>query len=91
MTKEQRQESLINARRACLMLIEYAIGVNMLILGEPQREAIASLIEEFGRLDGKERRQIEAGKLGAKHGEKGGRPTKKKPAKTGKLAGKLIH
>lgn len=51
MTKHERQQSLINARRACLLLAEYAAGVDMLILGDPHREAVACLLEEFGRLD----------------------------------------
>lgn len=81
MTKAEREESLINARRACLALVSYATGEAMvIILGANHREQIASLIEEFSRLDAKERRQREAGKLGAKHGRKGGRPVKKKAA-----------
>lgn len=78
MTREERELSLVSARRACLLLVEYTIGADMLILGDPQREHIACLLEEFGRLDAKERRQIDAGKLGAKHGNKGGRPPVKK-------------
>lgn len=78
MTKNERQQSLINARRACLLLAEYAAGESMLILGEPQRECVGSLLEEFGRLDAKERRQAEEGNKGAAYGHLGGRPPKKR-------------
>lgn len=74
MTKDERQQSLINARRACLLLAEYAVGDSILILGESQREAIADLLEQFGRLDVKERKQAAQGK----HGAAGGRPKKAK-------------
>lgn len=56
MTKEQRQQSLINARRACLLLADYAAGDSILLLGDTHREAIACLLEEFGRLDANARR-----------------------------------
>lgn len=56
MTKSERQQSLINARRACLLLAGYAVGDGLLILGEPQRDLIACLLEEFGRLDANARR-----------------------------------
>lgn len=60
------------------MLVEYAVGKHFaLILGEEQREAVSDLLIQFERLDGKERRQVEGGKKGAKHGKKGGRPAKK--------------
>jgi len=90
MTKEEKEVSLVNARRACLMLIEFAIGAApAIILNHGQREEIASLLEEFSRLDAIERRQIEAGKkngkLGAIHGKKGGRP---KGSKVGKKKAK---
>lgn len=77
MTNQERQQSLVLARCACLLLTEYATGDGLLILGEPQRDSIASLLEEFGRLDGIEQGQIEAGR---KFGSLGGRP-KKKPAR----------
>jgi hypothetical protein len=96
MTKEERKKSLVMARRACLMLTEFSIGKHeAIILNSDHREEISSLIEEFARLDKKERKQQRAGKkdghlgaqyghLGAVHGIKGGRPKKgaKKTAKS---------
>lgn len=77
MTPDERQQSLTNARRACKQLVEYAAGEPVAIA----REDIACLLFEFTRLDEKEQAQIKAGrasgKLGAKHGVKGGRPKKK--------------
>lgn len=72
------EKQLINARRACLVLAEFAARESALIaLGPPHQELIGDLIEQFGRLDAKERRQKAAGKKGAAHGKKGGRPRKK--------------
>lgn len=56
MAKEQREQSLINARRACLLLAEYATGDFVIVLGDEQRECVADLIEQFGRLDKNARR-----------------------------------
>lgn len=79
MTKAEREKSLVSARLACLALAPYAIGNSAaIVLGDFHREQIACLLEEFGRLDNKERRQREAGSLGAVHGAKGGRPSKKR-------------
>lgn len=78
MTKEQRQQSLVLARRACLMLTEFAIGqAPAIILNHSHRGEVASLLEEFGRLVEKERRQLEHVKAIAK---KAGRPRSKKPS-----------
>jgi len=78
MSKSIRETQLVNARRACLELVQYATGKHlMIILGEPHREYIADLIEQFGRLDKKEQNQIKQGKKGAKFGKLGGRPPKK--------------
>lgn len=79
MDKDERQQSLINARRACDWLEGRA---------EDWRYEdwlqVKCLIAEFQRLDEKELRQAEAGRefghLGAKHGSKGGWP-KGKPRK----------
>lgn len=38
------------------------------------KESILDLLDEYLRLSRKERKQIEAGKKGAIHGKKGGRP-----------------
>lgn len=79
MTKDEREQSLLSARLACLALTPYAIGNSaVIVLSDPHREWIACLLEEFGRLDNKEQRQREAGSLGAEHGAKGGRPSKKR-------------
>jgi hypothetical protein len=51
MTNPNRQQSLAAARRACLLLAEYAVGDSILLLGDIHREAITCLLEEFGRLD----------------------------------------
>jgi hypothetical protein len=59
------------------MLVEFATGNGGIMLGEGQREEVASLIEEFGRLDAKERRQLEHVNRIAK---KAGRPPSKKPS-----------
>ena len=57
MAKQQRQQSLINARRACLMLAGYAAGEDRAaLLTDEHREFVASLLEEFGRLDKNARR-----------------------------------
>ncbi len=77
MTERERQ--LVNARRACLLLIGYAIGEDPIVLlptDEETRELIADLFEQFARLDRKEQLQRKAGKKGAIHGRKGGRPKK---------------
>lgn len=95
MTKEEHKKSLVNARRACLMLVGYAVGeYYTLILDESQREEVACLLEEFGRLDKKERKQAESGKKGAAYGNKEpapgkrrGRPPTKKAKNGHKRAG----
>jgi len=69
MTKDERQQSLENARRACKQLVEYATGEPIAIA----REDIAALLFEFQRLDAKEQKQIRAGK---RYGKLGGRPRK---------------
>lgn len=90
MNKFEREDRLLKARQAAvLMLGPYAIGEQPnALLGPDHREHILALITEFDRLDRKERRQREAGRkgakfghLGAEHGIKGGRPTKKKKQK----------
>jgi hypothetical protein len=70
-----KQQSLINARRACLLLVGFATGEDRAIIlsADEHREQIADLLDQFGRLDRKERKQIAAGR---KHGAKGGRPRK---------------
>jgi len=79
MRKSIRETQLVNARHACLELVQYALGKDpVIILGEPHREHIADLIEQFGRLDKKEQRQIAQGKKGAKFGKLGGRPRKRR-------------
>ncbi len=53
---------------------------HILTLGDQQREGVASLLEEFDRLDAKERFQRAAGQFGERgkeYGKKGGRPAKK--------------
>ncbi len=75
--REEHAKSLVMARSACLALAEFAVGkAKVIILGDRQREEVASLIEEFGRLDAKERKQQKEGAKGAIHGVKGGRPRK---------------
>ena len=57
MNKSERQQSLINARRACVMLAEYAAGeIPTAFLTDEHREYVACLLEEFGRLDANARR-----------------------------------
>jgi len=57
MTKSERQQSLINARRACGMLAPYAVGELLTaFLGDEHREYVACLLEEFGRLDSNARK-----------------------------------
>lgn len=73
------KHQLINARRACELLADYAAGREntfLLLNSEVEREAIAALIAQFKRLDKKEDWQRKAGKKGAIHGSKGGRPKK---------------
>src|SRR6266542_2827645 len=78
---EGRQQSLVNARQAYRALMNYATGEDhILTLGDQQREGVASLLEEFDRLDAKERFQRAAGQFGERgkeYGKKGGRPAKK--------------
>lgn len=79
MTKPEREQSLINARRAR----EWLRNVIVSVYGE-RRADMECLLAEFDRLDAKEQAQIKAGKrygkLGAEHGHKGGRPKKTKQA-----------
>jgi len=72
MTSEDRQQSLVAARRACEWLDKH-VPVWVLDNGSSLRDEINCLIAEFTRLDGKEQAQAEAGR---KHGHKGGRPKK---------------
>jgi hypothetical protein len=79
------QSALVNARRACLLLASYASGETYAIgLSFQEREAVADLVNEFGRLDRKERKQARAGKragkLGAEYGKLGGRPRDANPS-----------
>lgn len=81
MLKTDHSQSLINARRAALLLVGYAVGDTYSLLLPPDpatRNAIADLIDQFARLDKKEQKQIQAGQKGATHGAKGGRPKKAK-------------
>ena len=75
MTREQRQQSLISARRAVEWLRRVAPAFD-----ETPRLEVECLVAEFERLDEKEQTQIEAGRrygrLGAEHGKRGGRPKK---------------
>jgi hypothetical protein len=80
MTTIDRQQSLAAARDAAHFLKLY---IQTEIVGERLRAEIGCLLDEFERLDAKEQAQIAAGakgkeygKLGAKHGKKGGRPRK---------------
>src|SRR6266545_4844465 len=60
--REEHAKSLVMARSACRALAEFAVGkAKVIILGDRQREEVASLIEEFGRLDAKERKQQKEG------------------------------
>lgn len=74
MTREQRQQSLIQARSAAQWLREHVAGQ----LVEPLKGQVECLVLEFSRLDVGEQKRNEAGrqggKLGAAHGAKGGRP-----------------
>ena len=86
MTKQQREQSLINARRACEWLDFYVARPQItddriqISVGPLAQANIWALLDEFQRLDAKEQKQIRAGKrygkLGAEHGHKGGRPKK---------------
>ena len=71
----QNKNELVSARLACLALLSFIEGrAPAAILTGEHREMFAALVNQFCRLDNKERRQIEAGKKGAAHGKKGGRP-----------------
>lgn len=75
-TREQREAELVLARKACLLLLPITEpgGAGVFLLNrEAHGEPIASLIDQFLRLDKKEQRQVAAGV----HGKKGGRPRKK--------------
>ena len=81
-SKEVRDKQLVNARRACLLLLpvtDPASDTAVLSLTKQLHgEAIADLIEQFSRLDKKERDQIANGSLGKAFGSLGGRPSKKR-------------
>ena len=78
MTREEKEQSLINARQAVHFLMFYIVE-SQDVDGRIKQD-IACLLTEFKRLDEKEQAQIKAGKrygkLGAEHGRKGGRPKK---------------
>lgn len=75
MTREERQQSLTNARRACELLASFAANDDQsLFLKQSKRKYIAALLVEFKRLDDKEKLQAAQGN----HGAKGGRPRKAK-------------
>jgi len=78
MNKDEREQSLINARIAYKWLKEYIVR-----LEGPTHNQIACLLFEFNRLDEQEQARIKGGAkgkkygpLGAVHGMKGGRPKK---------------
>lgn len=87
MHKPNHSTALVNARRACLLLTGYAVGENYSIILTPDhRESIADLLNQFGRLDSKERKQMAGavsggskpkGQSSAVNGRLGGRPKKK--------------
>ena len=83
MTKDERQQSLAKARRACEYLRENLFHIQG--LPEVLLFSFERLTEEFTRLDAGEQKRNAAGrkfgKLGAKHGKKGGRPRTKKEGK----------
>jgi hypothetical protein len=70
MTKDERQQSLINARSAYYFLRKY---IESQIETPSLRQEITCLLDEFKRLDEKEQKQIKEGKRG---GKLGGRPRK---------------
>jgi hypothetical protein len=61
MTNSNRRQSLINARRACEWLREYAAEecASVILRYNWQREEIACLISEFTRLDSAERAKLD--------------------------------
>ena len=77
-TETERQ--LVGARQLCLLLVTLASDDSeaaVLVLTKAQHgEAVADLLNQFARLDAKERRQKKAGKKGAEFGKLGGRPRK---------------
>lgn len=77
-TKDERQQQLINAREACEWVRRYTATI--VWINASLKERLERLIAGFELLDAKEQAQIKAGrasgKLGAKHGVKGGRPRK---------------
>lgn len=74
MTKEERQQSLTNARRAVRWLGDF---LKFPPLPDAVKQEVGFLIAGFELLDAKEQAQIKAGNLGATHGKKGGRPKTK--------------
>lgn len=77
--QSETQKQLINARRLCLTLMALIGGSDTaaLVLTKAQHgTALADLLNQFARLDKKEQEQRKAGKLGAEHGKRGGRPRK---------------
>ena len=76
----EREQRLINARRACLALVplfDPDSTAAVLVLSKTQHgEAIADLVEEFTRLDCGEIARRKAGQAQGEHGKKGGRPPK---------------
>ena len=76
MTTTERQQSLINARKACEWLRRVAPAFD----AQPRAE-VECLLLEFERLDAKEQTQINAGrkygKLGKQYGNEPPKPGKK--------------
>ena len=72
MTNEERQQSLINARRGAWKIAEYA--AHAMQPDDPLRIDIECLFAEVKRLDDKQQKQIKGGAKGGPHGSKGGRP-----------------
>ena len=70
MTNDERQQSLIRAREACVRLRDVA---TLMETEHPMRIDLECLLAEFKRLDDKEQKQIKEGKRG---GKLGGRPRK---------------
>ena len=70
MTRKEKEKQLANARRAALMLAPFACGeLPVAVLCDHAREIVADLLEQFGRLDRAEQREMA-------DGGKGGRPRK---------------
>lgn len=72
MSKIDNAAQLELARQGATRIAEGLGGV--IQAGNEAATQFAALVEQFTRLADKEQRQIAAGKLGAKHGAKGGAP-----------------